>query len=138
MPHVTPKAAAQSEVTVGDDSSSDQEAESVGRHKRELVGKINSRPAKVHRCIQPSGAGRTSTALTTGGSEAIRSSVLNIGPVAAGDPVPMSFLTWNVNGLTSRVRATQWRQFAEYCKKVLPVSCMCQQLPSTSASKISA
>ncbi|CDJ48254.1 DNA-(apurinic or apyrimidinic site) lyase, putative [Eimeria brunetti] len=53
-------------------------------------------------------------------SEAFRSSVLQLGPRGPLDPLPLSFLTWNVNGLLPRVKASQWTQFADYIKDVRP------------------
>ena len=55
-------------------------------------------------------------------SAVIRSSVLQCGPLGPLDPIPVSFLTWNVNGLLPRVRASQWMQFADYVKEIKPVS----------------
>ncbi|CDJ60824.1 DNA-(apurinic or apyrimidinic site) lyase, putative [Eimeria maxima] len=53
-------------------------------------------------------------------SESFRSSVLEFGPVKALDPIPVSFLTWNINGLLPRIRASQWTQFADYVKEAKP------------------
>lgn len=59
-------------------------------------------------------------------SSVIRSSVIELSPVLAADPTPVSFLTWNANGLMPRVRASQWVQFAKYANEVKPVS-VCMQ-----------
>ncbi|CDJ66205.1 DNA-(apurinic or apyrimidinic site) lyase, putative [Eimeria necatrix] len=53
-------------------------------------------------------------------SSVIRSSVIELSPVLAADPTPVSFLTWNANGLMPRVRASQWVQFAKYANEVKP------------------
>ncbi|OEH80007.1 hypothetical protein cyc_02408 [Cyclospora cayetanensis] len=60
------------------------------------------------------------TCCASQGSPAIWSSVPEVGLVTVDDPLPLSFLTWNLNGLLPRVRASQWRQFAAYIEEAKP------------------
>ncbi|XP_026191728.1 uncharacterized protein LOC34619267 [Cyclospora cayetanensis] len=65
------------------------------------------------------------TCCASQGSPAIWSSVPEVGLVTVDDPLPLSFLTWNLNGLLPRVRASQWRQFAAYIEEAKPPTELC-------------
>lgn len=113
-------------ITIDDDALDSQVenegSSKLGKRKGEVMSTNDTRAIKIQRSNLLSRGERGTAASATDGPSAVRSSVLKLGLVTANDPIPVSFLTWNVNGLAPRVRASQWLQFAEYVKETSPVS----------------